>query len=37
MPKPSCRKVPRDDPHEIANVAGSEGIRYMLDASEGIP
>ena len=24
------------DPHEIANVAGSEGIRYMLDASEGI-
>ena len=25
------------DPHEIANVAGSEGIRYMLDASEGIP
>ncbi|QEN08864.1 adenine deaminase [Oceanispirochaeta crateris] len=25
------------DPHEIANVAGLEGIRYMLDASEGLP
>lgn len=25
------------DPHEIANVAGLEGIRYMLDASQGIP
>lgn len=25
------------DPHEIANVAGGNGIRYMLDASEGLP
>lgn len=25
------------DPHEIANVHGLDGIRYMLDASEGIP
>ncbi|MGQ9708957.1 MAG: adenine deaminase [Anaerolineae bacterium] len=25
------------DPHEIANVAGTAGIRYMLDASEGLP
>ena len=25
------------DPHEIANVAGLEGIRYMLDASRDIP
>jgi len=25
------------DPHEIANVAGLEGIRYMLNASEGLP
>jgi len=25
------------DPHEIANVAGVEGIRYMLDASENLP
>lgn len=25
------------DPHEIANVAGLPGIRYMLDASEGLP
>lgn len=25
------------DPHEIANVHGAEGIRYMLDASEGLP
>ncbi len=25
------------DPHEIANVHGMEGIRYMLDASEGLP
>ena len=24
------------DPHEIANVAGAEGIRYMLMASEGL-
>jgi adenine deaminase len=25
------------DPHEIANVAGTAGIRYMLAASEGLP
>ncbi len=25
------------DPHEIANVAGAEGIRYMLDATETLP
>lgn len=25
------------DPHEIANVAGIAGIRYMLDASETLP
>lgn len=25
------------DPHEIANVAGAAGVRYMLDASEGLP
>lgn len=25
------------DPHEIANVHGLEGIRYMLDASAGLP
>jgi adenine deaminase len=25
------------DPHEIANVLGIEGVRYMLDASEGLP
>ncbi|MCA9964751.1 MAG: adenine deaminase [Anaerolineales bacterium] len=25
------------DPHEIGNVLGMEGIRYMLEASEGIP
>ncbi len=25
------------DPHEIANVLGMEGIRYFLDASEGLP
>jgi adenine deaminase len=25
------------DPHEIANVLGTEGIRYMLDSSEGLP
>ena len=25
------------DPHEIANVCGLAGIRYMLDASEGLP
>ncbi|MCX7855345.1 MAG: adenine deaminase [Anaerolineae bacterium] len=25
------------DPHEIANVAGAAGIRYMLDASAGLP
>ncbi len=25
------------DPHEIANIAGAAGIRYMLAASEGLP
>jgi len=25
------------DPHEIANVAGADGIRYMLASSEGLP
>ena len=25
------------DPHEIGNVLGMEGIRFMLEASEGIP
>ncbi|MGD2121013.1 MAG: adenine deaminase [Gemmatimonadota bacterium] len=25
------------DPHEIANVHGLDGIRFMLDASEGLP
>jgi adenine deaminase len=25
------------DPHEIANVLGLDGVRYMLDASEGLP
>ncbi len=25
------------DPHEIANVAGGAGIRYLLEASEGLP
>nr|WP_236619576.1 adenine deaminase [Bacillus sp. 1NLA3E] len=25
------------DPHEIANVAGAEGIKFMLDSSEQIP
>lgn len=25
------------DPHEIANVKGVEGIKYMLEASEGLP
>ncbi len=25
------------DPHEIANVVGTAGIRYMLEASEGLP
>jgi adenine deaminase len=25
------------DPHEIANVAGAAGVRYMLDASAGLP
>ena len=24
------------DPHEIANVLGVEGVRYMLDVSEGL-
>lgn len=25
------------DPHEIANVCGVDGIKYMLDASRGLP
>lgn len=25
------------DPHEIANVCGMEGVRYMHEASEGLP
>lgn len=25
------------DPHEIANVCGTDGIRYMLEASDGLP
>ncbi|TET51825.1 MAG: adenine deaminase, partial [Anaerolineales bacterium] len=25
------------DPHEVANVAGEDGVRYILAASEGLP
>ena len=25
------------DPHEIANVLGLDGVRYILEASEGLP
>jgi adenine deaminase len=25
------------DPHEIANVAGVEGVKWLLDAAEGLP
>ncbi len=25
------------DPHEVANVLGSDGVHWMLDASEGLP
>lgn len=25
------------DPHEIANVLGAEGVRYMVEASRGLP
>jgi len=25
------------DPHEIANVAGTDGIRFMIEASSGLP
>ena len=25
------------DPHEIANVMGTDGIEYMLQATEGLP
>lgn len=25
------------DPHEIANVCGTDGIKYMMEASEGLP
>jgi adenine deaminase len=39
----ACAVVPRGtttvfcDPHEIANVLGLAGVRYILDASEGLP
>jgi adenine deaminase len=39
----ACAVLPRGtttvvtDPHEIANVLGLDGIRYMLSASEGLP
>jgi len=39
----ACAVVPHGttsviaDPHEIANVLGAKGIRYMLKASEGLP
>jgi adenine deaminase len=39
----ACAVVPHGttsviaDPHEIANVLGTKGIRYMLRASEGLP
>ena len=42
-PQFACAVVPRGtttvvtDPHEIANVAGAAGIRYMLAVSEGLP
>jgi adenine deaminase len=35
MPRGTTTVV--SDPHEIANVVGSDGVRYMLDASEGLP
>ena len=25
------------DPHEIANVSGKDGLRYMIESSEGLP
>jgi adenine deaminase len=25
------------DPHEVANVLGSDGVHWMLDASDGLP
>ena len=25
------------DPHEIANVSGTDGIKYMIEASRGLP
>jgi adenine deaminase len=25
------------DPHEIANVLGMEGVRWLLDSARGIP
>lgn len=44
VPEHYCREELRHgvttlvtDPHEIANVAGMAGIRYMLDASENAP
>ena len=42
-PQFACAMISRgtttvvSDPHEIANVAGAAGIRYMLDVSEGLP
>ncbi|MFO8033902.1 MAG: adenine deaminase [Candidatus Bipolaricaulota bacterium] len=39
----ACAVLPRGtttvvaDPHEIANVLGVEGVRYMLQASKGLP
>ena len=35
LPHGTCAVVA--DPHEIANVCGTDGIRYMLAASEGLP
>ncbi|MFR0769974.1 MAG: amidohydrolase family protein [Dysosmobacter sp.] len=38
--RPSCPTAPPPvitDPHEIANVMGTDGIEYMLQATEGLP
>ncbi|MGN0662802.1 MAG: adenine deaminase [Faecalibacterium sp.] len=35
IPHGTCAVVA--DPHEIANVCGTEGIRFMLQSSEGLP
>ena len=44
LPEVYCREELRwgvttviTDPHEIANVAGEDGIRFMLEASKGLP